>query len=177
MQYQRGFKQDCEQIAAEVRSEMQLRLDQPIDMPALAHLLAIPVIGLDQFVGQCGGEGEREVEEIYAKVSAFTVFDRYCRTIIYNDRHSMPRHRSNLAHEISHALLRHPARDTGLSAGEEELNEKEAHWLGGVLMLTRPQAIHVARTGISVPVAMHHFEISQEMLRFRMNVTGAARLA
>lgn len=177
MQFRRGFKQDCEQIAAEVRSEMQLRLDQPIDMPALAHLLAIPVIALDQFVRYSGVEGGSEVEEIYAKVSAFTVFDRYCRTIIFNDRHPLPRHRSNLAHEISHALLMHAARDTGLSAAEEELNEKEAHWLGGVLMLTRPQAIHVARAGLSVPMAMHHFGISQEMLRFRMNVTGAARLA
>ena len=97
--------------------------------------------------------------------------------IVYNDEHALPRHRSNLAHEFAHALLQHPARDSGIGTQAEEENEAEAAWLSGVILLPAHQARHIAGTRMSREAAERQFEISSEMLRYRLNVTGAAKMA
>lgn len=176
MKFRRGFKADCEQIAAEVRDELMLAVDEPVDMGELARHILIPVQSLAAYIKHAGHLQCEHTEEIYAKVSAFTTFRGSHRTIVYNDRHGAARHRSNLAHEIAHALLGHPPEGTS-SQAQEQMWEAEAAWMGGVLMLSRPQAILVARTGLSSESAMKQFGVSPQMLRFRMNVTGAARLA
>lgn len=175
MKFRRGFKADCERIAAEVRAELLLSIDQPVDMDELARHLHIPVRSLAAYMEHAGHLPCKHTEEIYAKVSAFTTFHGPHRTVVYNDRHVAVRHRSNLAHELAHALLLHPPEGTA-SAEKEELFEAEAAWMGGVLMLSRPQAMLVARTKIPLESAMKQFGVSPQMLRFRMNVTGAARL-
>lgn len=114
------------------------------------------------------------LSEIYDKVSAFTIFDGQHRSVVYNDRHSMPRHRSNLAHEFAHALLLHPPEGSA-GAAQERLHEREAAWLGGVLLLTDKQALHVAASGLSHDEATKRFAISHEMLTYRLNVTAAIR--
>lgn len=177
MKFVRGFKQDCEQVVAALREELHLQVDEPIDMSGLALHLEIPVRPFAAYVEAAGAANDANVGEIYQKISAFTVFRNSHRTIVYNERHTPPRHRSNMAHELSHALLHHPALGSGLPASQEEIHEQEAAWMGGVLMLTRPQAMHLARAKLPWTEAMQRFEISQQMLRFRMNVTGAARLA
>jgi len=177
MSFRRGFKQDCERVATEVREELRLRLDEPIDMSRLASILEIPVHALATYVRAAGLPHGPDVDEIYEKVAAFTTYRGPHRTIVYNDRHALPRHRSNLAHELAHALLHHPPRSEQLSPKDEAAHEQEAGWMGGVLMLTRSQALHLARLRTPAPIILQQFEISQQMLRFRMNVTGAARLA
>lgn len=177
MKFVRGFKQDCEQVVAVLREELHLQVDEPIDMSGLALYLEIPARSLAAYVGAAGAANDENVDEVYQKVSAFTVFRNSHRTIVYNDRHTPPRHRSNMAHELSHALLHHPPLGSGLPATQEEMHEQEAAWMGGVLMLTRSQAMHIARLKLPWTEAMRRFGISQQMLRFRMNVTGAAKLA
>jgi Zn-dependent peptidase ImmA (M78 family) len=82
-----------------------------------------------------------------------------------------------MAHEFAHALLQHPPRGSGLTIDTEEANEAEAAWLGGVLMLPAHHARHIVASRMSREEAGQHFEISPEMLRFRLNVTGAAKRA
>jgi Zn-dependent peptidase ImmA (M78 family) len=81
-----------------------------------------------------------------------------------------------MAHELAHALLQHPANDAAAGAAGQ-MNEAEAHWTGGVLMLTAQQARHIVASGMSSRAAEVRFGLSPEMLRFRLNVTGAARMA
>ena len=127
----RGFKASCERLVGEVRDELALSPDEPIDMPRLAEFLEIPVFSLAHFVQVAGHAADLVVDEIYASVSAFTVFDGSRRTIVYNDRHLPARHRSNLAHELAHALLLHPPERAGASAQQEADCEDEAVWLSG----------------------------------------------
>ena len=178
MKFARGFKSYCEQLVQQVRSELGLGELDPIDMDALACHLCIPVWSLSQMlVAARESRGCVNVSEVYRKVSAFTFFEGSRRRVVYNEEHGHARHRSNLAHEFAHALLQHPPEDSGLSCEVEEANETEAAWLGGVIMLPAHQARHIAAIGMRRDDAATRFGISPEMLRFRLNVTGAAKMA
>lgn len=176
MTFVRGFKVECERLVARLRDEMGVHISAPLDMEATASYLEIPVHPLSKLLEVSGRERTcPRMGEIYCKVSALTVFDSCHRTIVYNDEHPLPRHRSNMAHEFAHALLGHPPLASGAGVAAEQLNEKEAAWLGGVLMLTGEQARAVVLGGQNLVSAAAHFQISPEMLRFRLNVTGAAK--
>jgi Zn-dependent peptidase ImmA (M78 family) len=51
--------------------------------------------------------------------------------------------------------------------------EDEAQWLAGALLLTEDAALWIVREGASAPVAAEHFGISEQMVTYRVNVTGA----
>lgn len=174
----RGFKSYCERAVAALRDELCLQDDQPIDMDGLAEHLCIPVHALGRFLKLSEGtRSDPDVEEVYRKVSAFTFFDGPRRLIVFNDEHVETRHRSNMAHELAHAVLHHPATNSGLGATQEDAHEREAAWMGGVLMLTAHQARRIAVTGMDKVEAAMRYRLSPDMLRFRLNVTGAGRLA
>jgi Zn-dependent peptidase ImmA (M78 family) len=174
----RGFKTECERTVTTLREELSIDDDEPIDMNEAAEHLCIPVKPLARILTSAGQHrSDPFVDEIYRKVSAFTVFKGWRRAIVYNDEHAPTRHRSNLAHELAHALLQHPPRDSGLAPEHEERHEAEAAWMGGVMMLTAAQARSIVARGMSRTTAEVRYQLSPEMLRFRLNVTGAARLA
>ena len=178
MKFKRGFKRDCELTADALRDELGLAVDRPIDMRILANHLEIPVQPWSDYLRIVKAlRGDIYIEETYKKVSAFTVFEGSRRTIVFNDDHGRARHRSDLAHELAHALLHHPPLGSGISVEQEELHEGEAAWMGGVLMLTALQARLIARARLPSETIMEAYEVSREMLRFRLNVTGAARVS
>ena len=178
MKLARGFKSYCERTVSALRAELAVHDDAPVDMDLLANHLHIPVQALGMLLSSSGhSRADPGIDEIYRKVSAFTVFDGPKRTIIFNEEHAAPRHRSNLAHELAHALLQHPPRDSGLGVIQEDVHEEEAAWMGGVLMLTAGQARRIASSGMSFIEAALKYKLSSEMLRFRLNVTGAGRVS
>jgi Zn-dependent peptidase ImmA (M78 family) len=178
MKLVRGFKTYSERLVQDIRTEMGLGALAPIDMEALARHLDIPYWPLRRFL-EAANEAERcsSIAEIYKRVSAFTFFEGRRRRIVYNEEHGPARHRSNMAHELAHALLLHPPKDSGAGLDAEEANEAEAHWTGGVLMLPAHQARHIAASRMSLKAAEEQFQLSPEMLRFRLNVTGALKIA
>lgn len=176
MKFRRGFKRDCEQTVDTLRTELCLAIHEPINMRSLASHLEIPVHPWSDYLGIANVlRNDMHIEETYRSVSAFTVFEGRRRTIVFNDEHSHARHRSDLAHELAHALLHHPPLGSGISAEEEDHHEQEAGWMGGVLMLTATQARFIAQTSLPKETAMETYGLSPEMLRYRLNVTGAGR--
>ena len=178
MKFVRGFKAYTERLVQEVRDELALGELDLIDMDALAKHMDIPCWPLSVFCDAAKKpRSGAAVPEIYSSVSAFTFFDGRRRRIVYNDEHGPARHRSNMAHELAHALLQHPPRDSGVGAHAEEANEAEAAWTSGVMMLPAHHARHIAVSRTPLAVAEKRFRLSPEMLRFRLNVTGANRRA
>jgi Zn-dependent peptidase ImmA (M78 family) len=111
--------------------------------------------------------------------SACTVFRGARRTIVHNDAHAPGRQASNLTHELGHALLHPPTPaldDRGCRLWNQNI-EDEAHWLAGALLLTEDAALCIARNDTSVPAAAEHFGISEQMITYRLNVTGAGTRA
>ena len=173
-----GFKTEAEALAREVRAELGLAILDRLDPRQLACHLDIPVLGLSDLAEDLAGAQhfltvEREV------FSAVTVFRGRRRIIVHNDSHSPARQNSNLTHELSHGLLLHepaPALDNLTGCRKwDDANEAEASWLGGVLLVTKDMALAVAKGRLTRKEACERFGVSEDMLRWRLGMTGAIK--
>jgi Zn-dependent peptidase ImmA (M78 family) len=176
MAFRRGFKSEANDIVAEVREELDVSVYEALDPHALAEWLEIPIIPLSDFVSHAPAIAHLlHVEQNV--FSAVTVFAGSQRTIVHNDAHAPSRQRSNLSHEIAHGLLHHPPTpaldNKGCRHWSQDI-EDEANWLGGALLVPEAAALLIAGGRWTIPGAAQHFGVSQAMIRFRLNSTGAA---
>lgn len=174
----RGFKTEANDIAREIRAELGLRDLEPLDPWKLAAALEVQVVPLTSFRLDAPRAAHlfRHVDR--ETFSAVTVFDGTERIIVYNDAHSRGRQASDIAHELAHALLQHPATpaldDRGCRNWDPEL-EEEANWLAGVLLITEDAALAIVRKRLSLEEAAARYGVSKQMVQFRVNMTGARR--
>jgi hypothetical protein len=115
---------------------------------------------------------------VFSAVTAFRG-DGAERRIIYNDAHTPERTASDLAHELSHAMLEHSARQpldalTGCRFVHRD-HEEQAAYLSGALLITERGAIQAVSNGTALAVMAKHLGVSVEMLQYRINMTGARR--
>ncbi len=174
----RGFKTEANAIALEVRRELGLRGTDPLSVWELARHLAIPVFPLSVLNGHAPSALHRFFVINPSAFSAVTVFDGPHRAIYHNDAHSSGRQASNVAHELAHGLLLHPPTpaldDRGCREWDPDI-EAEASWLGGALLITEQSALSIVRRGLSMSEAAAVYGVSEQMVRYRLNVTGAQR--
>jgi hypothetical protein len=177
MSFRRGFKTEANELTTEVRTELGLGLFDPLDVHALAAWLEIPIVGLSNFLKEA--PAVRHLLDIEPEVfSAVTVFAGTTRTIVHNDAHAPTRQRSNLAHELAHGLLLHPPTPALDNRGCRHWNqdiEDEAAWLSGALLVPEAATIAIAKGRWTAAGAASHFQVSQAMIRFRVNSTGAVK--
>ena len=110
--------------------------------------------------------------------SAVTIFDGYRRMIVVNDAHSPRRQASDIAHELAHGLLLHkPGRapGNGIRVDWNPVQEEETQWLAGALLISEEAALIIAREGWTLSEAAERYKVSADMVRFRLNVTGAKK--
>jgi Zn-dependent peptidase ImmA (M78 family) len=172
----RGFKTEANDIAREVRAALGLRLADPLDPWALALDLGVLLVSLSEFQHDAGTAYRHFSKIEPGAFSAMTVFDGSRRMIVYNDAHSRGRQASNIAHELSHALLQHRPRAALDARGCRDWDheqEEEADWLAGALLVSEEAALVIARSGASTHDAASRYGVSPRMLQFRLNMTGA----
>jgi Zn-dependent peptidase ImmA (M78 family) len=179
MAFRRGFKAEANSTADEVRGELGLDRLDALDPLQLAAHLDIPVIGLSGLTDAARGvEHFTQVEP--STFSAITVFRGKRRLIVHNDGHAPGRCNSNVTHELAHGLLLHPPTpaldDRGCRHWNQNI-EDEANWLAGVLLVPERAALSIARRGRTPEEAAEHFGVSAQMMRWRLNVTGAHKRA
>lgn len=176
MVFRRGFKREANDVVVEVRREIGLSLYDALDPYVLADWLAIPIVGLSEFLDEAPAVAHLlQVEpEVF---SAVTVFAGSRRTIVHNDAHASVRQTSNLCHELSHALLLHPPTPALDNVGCRHWHqniEDEANWLSGALLVPEAAAMRIAKgKWETFATAARHFGVSQQMIRYRLNATGA----
>jgi hypothetical protein len=168
-----GFKAQANRTAREIRGELGLGATDPLDPWKLAAFLEIPVIGLGDLAKAIPG-AVRHFQEIEpGAFSAATVFASRRRIIVHNDAHSPGRQASNVTHEVAHGLLLHepiPAfGEHGCRIWRDEV-EDEAQWLAGVLLITEEAAVAVARGTIPIDLAASRYGVSEQMMRYRLNL-------
>ena len=175
-----GFKAEANTIARAVRRELGLDVAAPLDAWQLAAHLDIPVVTLSSM----STEAEKAVVQFTRKdreaFSAVTVFRGYKRMIIVNDAHSHGRQASNIAHELAHSLLWHQPAPAFDGDGMREWNaeqEEEAQWLAGALLISEEAALSIVRSELSLEDAAQLYGASIDMVRGRINVTGARKRA
>jgi len=172
----RGFKSEANAIAREIRAELGLGVAAPLDPWRLAQFLEIPLIPLSDFQAEVPEAARRLLRHHRAAFSAVTVFCGCERVIVYNDGHSRARQASDIAHELAHALLHHPAKPAFDGEGQRNWDrdvEREAEWLGGALLISDEAAIAIVRRQLSDEHATQEYCVSLPMLTFRLRVTGA----
>lgn len=176
MGLRRGFKTEAVDLGREVRGELGLSQLDGLDPRRLADHLEISIVHLSDLDESDPGVHHLLFVEQDA-FSALTVFRGHSRMIVHNDSHAPVRQNSDLAHELAHALLLHdpaPALD-GLTGCRDwrDSNEAEADWLAGELLVPREMALAVARGRFTEDDARQQLGVSDRMLQWRLNASGA----
>jgi hypothetical protein len=172
----RGFNKEPHALAREVRADLGLTPVDPLDPFALAGFLEIPVHPLSDLRDGAAEAVRHLTERDSSAFSAVTIFEGNRKTIWHNDGHALVRQRSNVAHEIAHALLFHtPSSDPDPIRARpwDRTAEDEAQWLGGALLVSDEAALALARAGTDTITGATRYGVSTEMLTYRLNVTGA----
>ena len=178
-EFRHGFKTQAERLSMELRAELHLGVMDRLDPRSLAQHLAIPLADLRDLLANGASAAAVHHFRCVATevVSAFTLVDGYKRLIVVNDAHAPTRQASDLAHELSHVVLEHEPHcgvfQNGCRLWDDNM-EAEANWLGGALLVPRDGALHVARQGVHLDEAATHFGVSEQMMRWRLDHTGAA---
>lgn len=175
--FRRGFKKEAEQIAIELRGELRLGPADRLVPEALAEYLAIPVRTLHDFVQLVPHDAQYLLGRGRSVFSAVTVHvGKYRRLIITNPAHALTRQMSSLCHELSHVLLGHEGESPlNVNSGREwnRVQEREADWLAGCLLIPQAAAHQAALRGHSDEEVATLFGVSRSLARWRMNATGA----
>ncbi|OOG58076.1 ImmA/IrrE family metallo-endopeptidase [Polaromonas sp. C04] len=177
---QRGFKSYAEDLAVQVRKEMGIPAYGRLCAFGLANFLGVPTLGFSKLVQAAKNFGvtAKQVQALEKEVHGLCIPLGTGRAILYNDNNPSARQQSDVAHEASHILLRHPLADIvsgAVGMRSKELEDEAAH-LGGTLLLPLPAALHVLQRRMSMDAAAMEYGISTEMVTYRCNVSGARQI-
>jgi Zn-dependent peptidase ImmA (M78 family) len=179
MTLRRGFKTEANEYSRDFRRELGLASDAPLCPFSLASLLEVRVHKLSEYRSVepdavaylLSQNGQRDF-------SAVTLCVGPSRLVIYNDGHGGPRVVADIAHELSHVVLMHPPKPPFDEVGSRHYDaerEEEANWLGPALLVSEEGALRVAREGLALMQAANEFGVSSDLMRMRLNITGAYR--
>jgi Zn-dependent peptidase ImmA (M78 family) len=177
---QRWTKAKLEGLAREVRAELGLSWNEPLDPYRLANEYGIPVYSIDTLPAHgCSEQAVRHFAENRPKVwSAALVPVGTSRLIIENTAHALVRRHSNTTHEMSHVLLEHEfdgllLTDDGCRCHDPR-KEREAGDLAGELLVPMKAAINAAFNQKTNQQIARHFGVSVQFAQMRM--AGARKI-
>ena len=178
VEFARRFKTKANRIALGLRKQAGLSATAPLDPRDVFQRLSIPVVPLTDFGDACPN-GVTALRSPSGSFSAMLVtVGQSGRIVVHNDSHSRNRQRSNLAHELAHVLLVHPAEVvcTGdRSRRTDSLVEAEAAYLGGCILVPNEAAYRLAYNGVEVATAARTYSVSEDMIRYRLGISGALK--
>ena len=177
----RGFKSECERRAEATRGQLQSALDTPLDLEALAAHLGVTVWRPEDVPNLPSEALTQLVRSDGDSWSAVTMHVGTDRLTIVNSSHAPNRQRNSIAHEFAHLMLdRKPDRVDVSKQGHlllssfESDNEDEATWLAGALLVPREGLRRAFRRTEDVGLLAARFEVSQQLLKWRLGTTGVA---
>jgi len=180
--FRRGLKKWCEDESLELRSELGVRPQDPIDLDKIAEKYKSKVIHPSEVPGLQPEDLDNLLNHHAGAWSAVTIASRPVSLIILNSAHSLGRMNSSLAHELSHLILDHEPSNISVShdgllilSNYDKICEAEADWLGGCLLLPRPALLYIKSNYKMISAAAKKYGVSTQMLTWRMNISGVNR--
>jgi Zn-dependent peptidase ImmA (M78 family) len=177
----RWTKAKLENLAREVRGELGLGQNDPLDPYRLADEYGIPIYPIDSLPEfGCSERAIRHFAENRPKAwSAALIPVGTSRLIIENTAHAPVRRRTNTTHEMSHVLLEHDF-DNPLLTDDgcrryDPTKERQATELAGELLIPTKAAINAAFANKTNAQVASHFEVSIQFAQMRM--AGARKIA
>lgn len=178
-----AFKTMAEQISEELRAELGLRAIDALDPHTLLRHLELPVLTLTQLAASRVDDALKGAVAFLRSdqsLSAMTVFKGTKRMIVHNDHAPAGRQASDLMHEAAHGILLHnpaPGLDELGLRMWNDINETEADYLSGCLLITGKAVRYWAKAGVDMDQLADRFGTSVEMARWRYNICGGQRLS
>ena len=174
----RGFKAEAERQAEKVRTEMGKRLSDHVDAVDFARHVRATVRRADELTSPEKLQTLEEIQPGAFSACTFTIGDQHI--IVYNPIASPGRTQSDIAHEVSHIMLKHEMKTLETIAGLtfftcDAEEEQEANWLAGCLLLPRRLLYLAARRGLRAPGIAEQYNVSEQMAAFRLRTTGVLR--
>ena len=177
---ERGFKTWAEKFAEGLRKELEMAIDERMDLEKLASFFGSKLLTPEDIPGMTETHLKQLLNVDSSGWSAVTVCVDKRSVIIHNPRHSRGRQASNVAHEIAHLILEHePTRlvmsqdGTLVMRSFNEKQEEEANWLAWCLLLPRQAIISSLKKRLSIGDIAKKFGVSEAVVRFRVQKTGA----
>ena len=178
MTLRRGFKAEAERTAATLRSELGLPAHAFVASEDLARVSGIAVVDAATLIDRDRLVELENIQSFAFSACTFTVGNR--QIIVTNPIRTVGRRNSDIAHELSHVLLKHELAEVREVGGTyfrtcEPGEEEEATALGGTLLLPRPLLLKAAARGWGAEEVAEHNDVTAEMARYRLNTTGVLR--
>ena len=179
MALRRGFKSEAERIAKQVQADLGLSISESVEPKLIAELLGIEVRAGDELIPR---ERFEELGDIQPDTfSACTLRPSPDRTVVvHNPLSPKTRRKSDIAHELAHTLLDHELSRvqrlgdvTFLSC--DPVQEEEAAWLSGCLLLPRALLLAEIQRGAGARDIARKHGVSERMAQYRLDVTGVER--
>ena len=180
----RGFKSWCERAAAEYREGLGVPMAAALDPRALAEHLNVRVVLPEDVPGVAPANLMRlRGTAGRASWSAVTISQDGVRLVILNSGHPGTRQANSLAHELAHIILNHTSDDVQVSqegflfrSRFDKEQEDEADWLAGCLLVPREGLLRAYWRKRGSEAQARHFGVSQQLVDWRLRMTGVTRL-
>jgi Zn-dependent peptidase ImmA (M78 family) len=183
--FERGYKTWCERFATEIRGTLGHLPTAPLDTHALAKHLGVRV-WTPHDVPNLSEESRSILLRNDGKTpscwSAVTLVVGKKVVVVLNSSHSAARQASDLAHELAHRIRGHEAKEVDVTEdgimllrSYDKVQEEEADWLSGCLLLPRESLLAIRRSGLDDVVAAEEYGVSVTMLKYRIARTGVNR--
>lgn len=178
-QFGRGFKTWAENTSLSIRSRLGLGTTDPLPAPLLAKHLGVRLWALDDVPGLPSDTLDYLSTTGSDEWSAVSVRVGVADIVVFNSTHSKGRQSSDIMHELSHIIRGHePAQvyvSPEIGVGIRSFNpiqEAEADWLAGCLLLPRPALIKCMASGMPVYQVCQSYSVSGDLYTYRQNITG-----
>lgn len=182
--FERGFKTWCEKYATEKRKALGLDPTGPLDTLTLAKSLGVKVFKPADIpnINQLTLDVLLRNDGTPSCWSAVTLVSGSRKVVILNSSHSPARQASDLTHELAHIIRGHTAQEVDITPdglmllkSYDKLQEEEADWLSGCLLLPRDALVVIKRRGLDVVTSATLYGVSVQMLNYRMARSGVNR--
>jgi Zn-dependent peptidase ImmA (M78 family) len=173
-----GFKANAEREAVRLREELGLAPNASMSIYDLAVHLGAKIVDAGRLIAL---DRLEELERLQAFAFSAATFDIHGKPyIVTNPLRAEGRRTSDIAHELSHLLLKHQLTEVRELEGIpfrtcQPEEEEQATAMGGTLMLPRPLLLAAASRGMTPERIASEYNVTVEMARFRYNTTGVAR--
>lgn len=180
VRFERGFKTWCENIALQLRTTLGVAKHAPLAPSSLAGHLNIRILPVNEVQGVSPDTITYLTNSARDEWSAMTITCGSTTVIIVNSAHSLARQASDIMHELAHIIRGHKQAQVFIDSSGitirtfNDLQEAEADWLAGSLLLPRP-ALLAAYAGMQKDQACRYYGVSESLYNYRLNVSGIIR--
>ncbi|SRR5258706_453679 len=180
--FERGFKSWAENTSVAIRSRLKLARYSSLSPIALADYLNVRIISPSDVVGLSSETVKYLTSSEGDEWSAVTIHANSKDVIVINPSHSDRRNANTIMHELSHIIRGHKSAqihvsDTGITfRSYDVLQEAEADWLAGTLLLPREALINCHFRHYTTDEACEIYGVSKALFTYRMNKSAIKKI-